>query len=320
MRKFVLVLLLGLLLTPAVLAQIVLNPGQTTFSVIPIILQNIPVDPKAGDYCGNPEKPETLVGTLGLRGEKILLNVRWNARTVTGDVTDIGVDCYLNCGNPGTNIDANCQTVQKCTYRGPTGLHSCTIQNPNYQLKDRNNATCKFFLLATPTIQLLPYPAKTFYLFDFSVSAPTVSTTVGQSLDFEVSVRNFGLFNDNFTVNVTPLQKANEIVIDRNVIVTEKLFCGEVGKVFPSVIMLFADTVPMTTQVKQTQDTNTCTTDSDCNYLSSVNAQGKCVQGLCVKRFDSTITAGVTTLPEFDLFGFLAIIFSAFVIFFLRSK
>ncbi len=320
MKKAVLFFTLVLVSIPLVYAATTLNPGSTTFTIAPLFLNGIQAQPQLGDYCGDPRIPATLSPYFGLQGTPTSLNIRWDAETPTGNATQIGVNCYLNCGNPGNNITQNCAGVQSCSYVGPTGLHSCTISNPNYLSKQTNNITCQFYEVVNSSIQLLPYPNRTFYLYDYFVSSPTVSTTVGQPFTFKTSVTNFGLFTDNFTVNNTALQKASEIAIDRPVIQTDSAYCGQVVSVFPTVVMLVADTIPVSSQVHQTFDSNTCTTNNDCSYLTLGNQVGKCVSGVCYKAYTSTITAGLTSLPDFGIGGFLAIIFSAFVVFFFFNK
>src|SRR5437016_5819331 len=109
MRKWVVILIAVAIISPIVIAQTELNPSNPfTFTVAPLVLDSIPTDAASGDYCGNPNKPDTLFTVLGLKGTGTSLNVRWSASTPDKQVQSIGVTCYLNCGDPDKNIDTNC--------------------------------------------------------------------------------------------------------------------------------------------------------------------------------------------------------------------
>lgn len=292
-------------------AQIILPPGEGDFFVLPLILLDVPI--QKGDYCGNPARPETLQKKLVFNGNRNFLNILWNARDPGGIETRIQVTCYLNCPDPGLDIDANCAGKQSCTYIGPTGEHSCAIQNPQYNYKGSNNVVCKF-TDETKTKTIFPYPNSTFYALDYSTSAVPTTVTIGTDVPVPVDVRSFSLLSTDFTINVTPLREEQLVVMDRNIFKTDTVVCGEVARSFPKIKFLVSTSeFPFSVLTNTSADPTTCNTDADCSYLGS----GVCNQETkrCSQKTELKLSSGRASLPEYGSIGLLILIFSAAAIF-----
>lgn len=292
----------SLAFSSVVFAQTRLNSGQSTFIVQPILLEDVP------DFTG--------LNKLGLTGDLTFLNIRWKAKDPGGIERDIGVECYLNCQNPGKDIDTNCRGIQKCSYLGPTGDHSCSILNPQYSFKNNNNVTCKFYDPRLPAIGFLPYPNRTFKPIDFQISSGKPTVTVGKSFPFPVNVLTKGMIRDKFNVNISALQNEFFVDIKNPQTSTEELKYDDIGRVFPTITYFISTKIPLMILARSSKDPVVCSNDNDCNYLNIGGFQSKCVSNQCWKRLDVEIDAGKASLPEYDLLGLvLILIFSAAVAF-----
>jgi hypothetical protein len=303
-------------------AQTELGSGNTSFTVKPIILEEIPFDVNQNQYCGNPNRPQTQNFNLALVGDPDFLNVRWIARDPGGIERQIGVDCWLDCpANPDqllTNISL-CNGYQKCSYVGPTGDHSCSIQKPVYNFRSGNNVTCRFYDTILPS-QGLVVENRTFFTVDYEIYTPTVTLTVGEDAILPIDVKSFGILPNYYTNNLTALQSGQLVLIKNSFSNTDTVKCGESGRTFPTLKFLSAGSVPFGIFSRSSIDTTTCLSDADCVYLSGSGTIGQCVSNVCWKRYDLNVLAGVASLPEYGFIGFLAILILSSVLFASRRK
>lgn len=292
------------LLSPLALGQTVLNSGQKTFTVQPILLEQVP------DFTG--------LNKLGLTGDITFLNIRWKAKDPGGIEREIGADCYLNCPNSGKDIDKNCKVVNdvlhKCSYLGPTGDHSCSILNPAFDFRNTNNVTCKFYDTKLPGVGFLPYPNRTFKPIDFEISSGKPTVTVGKSFPLPINIQTKGLLRDRFEVNISALQNEIFVDIENPLTKTEELKYGDIGRVFPTITYLVSVKTPLTILGRASTDPLSCTIDDDCRHLDNGGFKSRCVNKQCWKRADVEIDAGKANLPEYEMFGLFAILILATLI------
>lgn len=312
--KFIFAAIAFLLLLSLSFAQILLPPTETEFTILPIILT--PVQPSQPGSSGDPlgDSRGDFTGTsqlIALRGDFDYLSIRWNANYIDKSERNIGVRCYLNCPNPGDDIDANCGDFQKCDYLGLVGPRSCAIPNPDYKVdlppKETNTVACKFYDPAAPSVEFLPYPTRTFRPIDFSLSLSEVTATVGQAFNFPISVIPTGLIPGAYTFKVTELSQPNALFVERNIGFTEKLGYGQPGRFSPKITYLIAKPTNLEVLANANSDPIACSEDAKCGYLGS----SKCVDNKCWKKIDARLNAGKASLPEFDAFGFLQIMLIA---------
>jgi hypothetical protein len=261
---------------------------------------------------------------LALYGDLSYLNVKWNASYLNNVEREIGIECYLNCPNPGDNITKNCAAYENltnyCSYKSLTGYGFCTIVKPGYLFKGQiNNVTCSFYDPANPTVNYLPYPNRTFKPINFDVySALNGSVTVGKPFALPVNVRNLGLFAGNFTSNTSALVKPQLISIENPIGLIENLKYNNIGEIYSKVTFLSAEKINFKVLVKSNIDPSTCSISADCSYLGS---DAECIASKCWKRITVEINSGMSSLPEFNWTGLLQIIIlSTVVVFFSKRK
>lgn len=298
-----------------------LTEGTAGFEVTPVILNDIPFE--EGQYCGNPNDPQTLNFKLALVGDPDFLNVRWDVRDPGGVERQIGTDCWLNCPRTSEEVLASgpgasnvCNGYQTCSFTGPTGDHACSIQQPVYNFDSDNTVVCRFYDVIDPS-QGLVAPNRTFKTVDFEVNVPPITVTVGAQVNLPVTVKSFGILPNSFTNNFTALNKQQLVNVKNGVGETDTAICGEVVQTFPSLFFLAADSVPFSILTHTSVDTTTCSSNLDCGYLGQ---QAQCVQGVCWGRNDVTIVAELSSLPEYNIFGFVLIILVSSTVFFLARR
>ncbi len=312
MRGILVFILIVLLFLKGVSAQ-ELQPGETTFEIIPLGLEPLP---PGEDFTNTTQ-------TLGLYGDLSYLNIKWSARYVDGKERVIGVECYLNCPNPGTNITTNCASYKistnYCSYKALTGYGFCTIVKPGYLFKGQiNNVTCSFYDPSKPDIKFLPYPSRTFKPVDFYVfSTSTGSITVGESFVLPVNIRNLGLIIGNFTSNVSALIKPQLVFIENQIGQTETLKYNQIGRLYPKITFLSAEKINFKVLTKSNIDPTTCSISADCSYLGT---DAECIDGKCWKRITVEIDASMSSLPEFNWTGLLQIIALSTAVILLTSR
>ena len=287
------------------------------------VIPGVTIDPLCDPYDDFTGKCQD----LALYGDLSYLNIRWNAHYADYVPRKIGVNCYLNCLNPGTNITGNCDEIPTnyCNYQSLTGYGFCTILNPNYLFQGQpNNVTCGFYNPAYPDIQFLPYPNRTFKPIEFDISSVLNTTaTVGKPFILPVRVRNFGLLVDSFTSNTSILFSDNPdtISIENPIDQTGNLKYNEVGEIYSRINFLSTGKTNFEVLVKSNLDRSSCTSDSDCDYLDLPGSDAECIDGSCWKRITVGIDPGISSLPEFGWTGMLQIILlSAVAVFFLKRR
>lgn len=288
-----------------------LLPGETTFEILTINLTQLcsPDD----DFTGTCQN-------LALYGDLSYLNIKWNAYFSDGIDREIGVECYLNCPNPGENITNNCLAYKisrnYCSYKSLTGYGICTIVNPNYLFKNQiNNVTCRFYDPSRPNTEYLPYPNRTFYPTKFDVfTSLNATVTVGESFVLELKIRNLGLIVSNFTSNVSALNKQDLVIIENPITQTGQLKYNQIGKLYPKITFLSAEKINFKVLTKSNIEPVTCSINEDCSYHNP----GECVNGRCWKKNVVEVDASMLSLPEFGWNGLLQIIIlSSIVILFI---
>ena len=289
--------------------ETVLQPGIATFTLESISLQ--PVDAE-----GNPQPVDANDNLLGLTGNLNYLNIFWNARYFSGTQMDMGVKCYLNCENPGEDIETNCAGKQSCSYVGPPGERTCTISNPTYEFKTINKVTCKFYNPAVPAIEYKPYINRTFKPINFEISPSTILTVnLGKPFNLPINLKNTGLFTNNYRVNITAFYP-NIVSIDRGLILTDTITTKKITTVYPTITIL-STTSPARIGI-WTYSTNVmnpaCIVKEDCNYMGG-SYDCEIASGKCAQYYLVDIKTGVVALPEFDWFGVVQIMLLATIVF-----
>lgn len=301
-------------LAPAAAVQ--LGSGSKDFTVNPILLSDIPLEP--GDYCGNPKYPQTQNFRLGLSTSPGFLNIRWNARDPGGIEREIGVDCWMNC--PATsNLQANCAGFQACNYRGPTGKHACSIQGPSYKYSSDNSVVCRFFDPLLPLLDL-DIESRFFKTVDYEVDTPPITITVGSPVTVPIDLKSFGIVNNSFAANMSALQNGQLVLIQNGVSNTPAASCGDTVRTFPSVSFLAATKVAFSILSHSSIDSTACSSDSQCSYLDNDAFKAQCVSGKCWKRLDISIDAGLASLSEYGIGIFILILVAATAVFFLARR
>jgi len=264
-----------------VLAFTVLQPGEATFTISPMVI----------DY-------------LKLTGEIDYLNVLWKARYWDLAERNISVECYLNCPDP----QAGCSAYQNCKYLDyPAGAAgSCTIANPNYDLTpaaamaDRastvlNKISCKFTDPKNPVITS-GWVNKEFAPIAFYLEAPSaIALTAGDEFPLELVVKNLGILTDSYSVAVRSLA-SNLIVSDGQATITN-IKANETGRM-RSVLLLLSTVEAANAKV---------------NVTSIISPQINLTKTILVQ-------SGMKSLPEFNWFGMMQIMFLAAVILAFKFK
>lgn len=306
----------ALALSSVSLADTQLGSGSTDFTVNPIFLSDIPLE--KGQYCGNPSDPSTQNFRLSLVGDTSFLNVRWKAADPGGIEREIGVDCFMNC-NATSDLLNNCAGYQSCSYKGPTGDHACSIQGPSYKYNADNRVVCRFYDPILPSLDLV-IESRTFKTTDYSIDTPPITLTVGSPATVPIDVKSFGILENSYTNNMTALQSQQLVIVQNGFANTDTVSCGEVTRTFPSVNFLSSINIPFSILVHNSIDSTPCSTNSQCSYLDNAGYTAQCISSKCWKRLDLSINAGVASLPEYNIYGFILIIIASSVVFFAARK
>jgi len=249
-----------------------LQPGEGGFEILGIIITPLQSNE---DYTGTNQ-------VLGLFGDLSYLNIKWNAHYSDNIERDIGVDCYMNCLNPGKDIQTNCQAqntpTNHCNYVSKTGYGFCTIVNPNYLYKDQlNNVTCRFYDPSKPQIKYLPYPNRTFYPFQSFVYTTYNSTiTLGSAFILDLKIIYYGMIPTNFTSNVSILPNKEGIVlgkIENPIGYIGQLKYNDIGRVGPKIMILSSDKTDIDVLTRADTNPVICYSNGDCgtNYQARIN-------------------------------------------------
>lgn len=292
----------------------VLKEGTIEFEILGVI---IPPLSSNQDFTGMSQN-------LALDGDLSYLNIKWNAYYSDYIDRSIGVSCYINCPNPGDDIDNNCAAYRNstnyCNYTAITGYGFCTIVNPNYLYNNKlNNVTCSFFNPAIPNVKFLPYLNRTFYPIKFEIfTASNGTVTVGQPLVIGLNVISRGLIPTNFTSNVTimPNQKGQILgSVENAVSSTPQLRYNQIGKLNPKVTFFSSDKTNVKVLTRAVVDPVICYSDGNCGTDS------ECVDNRCWKKNIIPFNADRASLPDFTLLGFMQImLLSSLIVLLIRKK
>ena len=288
--KFLKLLAALVLFIPAVLlfptltsAATVLNPGSTIFSTASIVFQGLQVS-----------------------GSLDYLRVYWDASYLS-KLGPLGVTCYLNC-NP---LEEVCIGRQNCTYIGPAGPALCSIQPVSYAypLDTPQNATCIFYDPSKPEVEYLKYdltyPNTTFKPLDFILYiSQNFTVNLEKQFSMQINVKNVGVFIDNFTIRVNP-NPANLVNLDER---TRFVTVGPLtGNSYGNIPETFASIAKM----------RVLSTVTPINIIVQANST---TNNTVFRQQVVQIRAGVSSLPDFGLFGLMQIIIVAGLILFLKLK
>ncbi len=153
-------------------AQTILNQNSTIFNVNSTLFQYLP-----------------------LIGNTSYLNVLWSVQQLGPSQPTIGV----NCTYTGTTV-VDC--IPKPFIQG-SGYGSCVVLDPPYDYYHLNKVSCFVYAVQNPvfngTFNTLFYPVA----FTANTSLSSSLITVGSQIQLRISVRNIGLFLDNYTVNIS---------------------------------------------------------------------------------------------------------------------
>ncbi len=267
------------------------------------------------------------VQPIDFQGNKNYLNVFWNA-TYPPASGQLSAQCWMNCpynattfaGCPSSlaafgNISSACQNYQSCTYTGIQGQSSCTFNNPAYLYSAFNNVTCMFYKPADPSILLAAYAngsaSSTFYpngafrIINFQpIVQPGLSQGIGGKAPFKISVRNTGLFDDGYTVNITN-NNPNTLQISPLLLATGNISRLEIASVSPQLTIL--STAGGSFNILVTSNGSSCASNPDCSYLG---AGYLCSANKCGVNIPVSVKGGFNSLPDFGPFE-LAILFAA---------
>ena len=204
-------------------------------------------------------------------------------------------------------------------------MHSCIISKPRYLFKVLNNVTCKFYDPASPGIEFLPYPQRSFWIIDYKVFIPSkLVMSVGDKYTFKVNIMNLGLLPSSFFVNITDVQNPLNfipVVIEGAQSTSEKVSSGKTAFTQAELLFLSTGNLVLLTDVKSTiEPTQTfstaCTLASDCPPTILKDSDDLCFQNRCWQRFSTEITIGLKSLSEFGLMESIFIIITSILFFF----
>jgi len=285
------IIFFNLLFSPSISsAQVVINPGSTTFSTAIIIYQAPQVS-----------------------GDLNSLIVYWSSYFISEEgyllPSSIGVKCYLNC-NPITDSQ-QCNGQQNCTYLGPEGYGACRISPVQYvyPLSLPENMTCLFYNPSYPSVQYKntdgTYPNTTFYPVNFNLFvSPNITVDVGDQLEMQIVLQNIGMIQDRYVYNITAYP-SNLVAWDQR---TRNATVG------PLVGNSYGNVPQSETSVAKMRILSTI---SPITLL--VNASSLTNNTIFYTR-TVQVRAGVSSLPDFDWTGILQIVVVATAAFFLMSR
>ena len=270
-------------------AQVELLPGQTQFVIDSIVLE--------------PEFKSLL-----LKGDYNYLNIFWKASYLSGEKRDIGIKCYLNCFNPGDNIEENCAGFQNCSsVVKASSQGTCTIVSPNYFFDKKNMVVCKLYDPKFSSIEYKPYLNKSFWALNFTLlPLENINTNVGNEISIEVRVKNLGLLTDNYTINIS---YPTNLVSAPKMEFIEGVKSEEIGRKKIRVIPLIAtsakiDLFVYSNSSSWTFNCPTCPSNFVCEPAS----------GKCSKKVTVILESGYSSLNEIGLAEIILLIFVALVL------
>jgi len=147
---------------------------------------------------------------------------------------------------------------------------------------------------------------------NYAASVSNLSFIVGEKIPWKISVVNLGMLDDNYTINITN-DYPNKIIIDPLEMKTSTLSSNEVDSVFPTMLILLAQPYTLPVFVTSNNDPFSCTENANCTSLPG----GICHPTLkkCGINIQIVIKSGLSSLPEFDFYGFLMIFIVAAIVF-----
>lgn len=275
-------LLIFFLILPSIsIAQTPLQPGETEFEIQPILL----------------------------RGEGIYLsgNLSYIAAYVQAYYPDfsyrkIGMDCYLN----GDEFTA----TQSCSVRFYPEKGVCSILSPQYlSLTQPNEMKCKIYDPEYPSL-IWEYVNKTFTPINFSFWFSDYSTLVGEEFNLPVNIKNSGLFTD--TYNLTAWIMEGESLARINP-ATRSFLVELHGDAFDP--NAWNQTGPGIKQVY----VKMMILDASSNLHACINVTSS-IDPSSSSQNCITLKAQFRSLPEFSLYQFFFMIFTAIVFIFKFKK
>ncbi|MEM5815121.1 MAG: hypothetical protein QXD89_01375 [Candidatus Aenigmatarchaeota archaeon] len=301
--------ILFFLFFPQVKAQLLLPPGNATFLLSSIILNNV------SDYTQTYQY-------IGIFGNRERLDIFWDARYEPFRPDSVNVTCWLNCID-FYNI-SNCYGFQNCSYEGVQGPGSCTIFNPYYNYSSINYAVCKFSNPSVPEFEFKlvdsSYPRRSFYPIRYMVSSIGGTYTLGIGFNLPVSFLSYSLFEGAYIGFVyVPSESKNYLYVDNSYNTTKKLKYLEIGTVYPKLtfilqkeqIIFYLNTtaleLPNYSSLKECPDAATITGKND--------AEVSVIDDKCFYSFKITSGSTYYSMPEYDFKTALLILLFSILLF-----
>ncbi len=283
--------------------------NNITYHKITKLFEKITLLPALGEF---KILTPILYPEIRLIGNRKYLNIFWKSGYFEGERKEIAIKCFLNCFNPGDDIESNCAGYQNCTSIALAFTQAaCTIQDPQYNFENLNLIMCKLFDPSFPDVEFKPYPNTTFWTLNFSLlPIKNITSTVGSSIVLPLTIKNLGLLDDTYEINITPLTNPNFISI-KDRLTNLSLKSNELGSQSIKITPLFSTSVDLGIWVYSTSpewfNCNNCPSGFVCEASS----------GKCSKYISLKIESGNSSLSEISS---LEIIFLILIALFLIYK
>jgi hypothetical protein len=131
--------------------------------------------------------------------------------------------------------------------------------------------------------------------FDAWVGEPAI-VTVGKTINLPVYVKNNGLLEDTYDVNVTVVGSSQNVIIENPSFVIGPVKYGEVKSLSSKITLLVAEDAGIDIKVKSTA------------YSSAVWSK------------TTTIKSGLASLPDFDFLGIVQMMILVSILFLISKK
>lgn len=228
---------------------------------------------------------------LRLTGSKKYLNIIWRVEYKSTWKEEIKIKCFLNCFAT-EDIEEKCINLQNCTSIAISSSPSiCTILEPEYNFSDVNRIVCKLY----SKTNIFSHYVIDFWPLNFSIDQiKNLSTTVGSSLIIPITIRNLGLLDDNYTINITPLNNQNFVSIKNNLI-NVSVKSNDISLGYLNLIPLYSTPIDFGIWVYSNSpewfDCNNCPSNFICEVKSNK----------CAKYLELRIENGNSSLGEINL-------------------
>lgn len=217
----------------------------------------------------------------------------WNTQYDANQRKRATVRCVLYCDLETENCD-NAQACEATYLAGPGG---CTIINPDYQPKTETGideiVTCEAYNPDFPSEK--EFFRDIFVSIGFEYIPSNLVANIGDKITWPVTIRNIGVFDDNYTVNITAVESdAPYLEIDNNILYSDLTLGGQAAS-------LFAGLTPLASE--------------DISFTVNITSHS----GL-TRTWNVMLTAQNISMPDFGFFGIFQIILIASAILVAKRK